>query len=44
VDCEVSYIPFEARIDKVSFELMLRKAMPKNIIVVNTSTQKVEKI
>ncbi len=44
VRCAVSYVPFEARMDKVSFELMLIKTQPKQLIAFNTARNKAEKI
>jgi len=35
--CSVKYIPLEARIDKVSFELFLDNTKPKQLVVINTT-------
>ncbi len=40
VKCGVCYIPFEGRMDRVSFELMLMKAHPKELIIINTTGKK----
>ena len=42
--CEIVYIPFEGRIDRVSFEIMLSKVNPKKLIIVNASARKYERI
>ena len=42
--CRVSYIPFEARLDRVSFELTLRETKPQNIILLNASKRQEQKI
>jgi hypothetical protein len=44
VKCGVCYIPFEGRMDSVSFELMLIKAQPKELIIINTTEKKASKI
>ncbi|CDW72718.1 cleavage and polyadenylation specificity factor subunit 2-like [Stylonychia lemnae] len=44
IKCKISYIPFEARIDKTSFELMLRQIQPKQLIVINSSRKKMDKL
>ncbi|CAI2385550.1 unnamed protein product [Moneuplotes crassus] len=44
IDCKTAYIPFEGRIDKKSFQIMLSETRPKNLIVVNASQLKVERI
>ena len=35
IKCSVAYLPFEGRIDRVTFELFLHKTQPKNLIMVN---------
>lgn len=42
--CRVSYISFEARLDRVSFELTLRETKPQNIILLNASKRQEQKI
>ena len=42
--CKSSYLPMEARIDRISFELLLAKTKSKNIVLVNGQNQKVEQI
>lgn len=44
VHCQVSYLPYECRIDKVSFELMLLQTQPKNLVILNSSPSKVQEI
>jgi len=44
VECDIAYIIFEGRIDKVSFQIMLNETRPKNLIVVNASEKKVQRI
>lgn len=44
IDCQTAYIPFEGRIDKKSFQIMLCETRPKNLIIVNASNKKVERI
>lgn len=44
VKCKVSYLPFEARIDKVTFELLVAKTRPKDLIIINASSNKVDHI
>jgi hypothetical protein len=35
IKCSVAYLPFEGRIDRVTFEVFLHKTQPKNLIMVN---------
>lgn len=44
INCKTAYIPFEGRIDKKSFQIMLTETRPKNLIVVNASEMKVKRI
>ena len=44
VNCKVSYIPFEARIDRTSFEVILRETKPNNLVMINCSARQVEKV
>lgn len=44
INCQTAYIPFEGRIDKKSFQIILSETRPKNLIVVNASQLKVERI
>lgn len=44
IECQTAYIPFEGRIDKKSFQIMLCETRPKNIIIVNASEKKSERI
>jgi len=39
--CQVSYLPIEARIDRVGFEFFLIKTLPQHLVLMNTSQQKV---
>jgi len=40
VTCRVSYIPFEARIDRTAFELIVRQTKPQNIIIINSNSKR----
>lgn len=44
IECKTCYIPFEGRIDKNSFQIILSETRPKNLIIVNASSKKVERI
>jgi hypothetical protein len=44
IECQTAYIPFEGRIDKRSFQIILSETRPKNLIIVNASTKKVARI
>lgn len=44
IECQTAYIPFEGRIDKKSFQIMLSETRPKNLIIVNASEKKVDRI
>jgi hypothetical protein len=37
VQCKITYIPFEARLDRTSFELMIRETKPQNLILLNAT-------
>jgi len=40
-ECSVSFIPFEARMDKTSYELILDHVKPKNLICINLPIEEV---
>ena len=42
--CNTAYIHFEGRIDKKSFQIMINETRPKNLIIVNASQKKYERI
>ncbi|TNV72366.1 hypothetical protein FGO68_gene9135 [Halteria grandinella] len=44
VTCRVSYIPFEARIDRTAFELIVRETKPQNIIIINSNAKRAQKV
>ena len=44
VEWPIAYIPFEGRIDKKSFQIILSETRPKNLIIVNSSPKKVDRI
>lgn len=44
IECQIAYIPFEGRIDKKSFQIILSETRPKNLIIVNSSPKKVDRI
>ena len=44
IKCKACYLPMEARMDRVSFELLMRKTQPKNLVLVNGSDAKVNQI
>ena len=35
IKCAVSYLPFEARMDRVTFELFLLKTQPQKLLLIN---------
>ena len=39
--CQVSYLPIEARIDRIGFEFLLVKTLPQHLVIINPSQQKV---
>jgi hypothetical protein len=44
INCAVSYLPFEGRIDRVTFELLLHKAQPKELIMINSASSKIKHV
>ena len=44
VQCKITYIPFEARLDRTSFELMVRETKPQNLILLNATVKQTNKI
>ena len=43
IACRVSYLPFEARFDKETFELFIRTTAPKELLLVGTPLNKIQK-
>jgi hypothetical protein len=37
INCQMCYLPFEARIDKLSFELFLQEALPRELLLLGSS-------
>ena len=37
VNCQMCYLPFEARIDKMSFELFLQEALPRELLLLGNT-------
>ena len=35
--CQVSYLPIEARIDRIGFEFLLVKTLPQHLVIINPS-------
>lgn len=44
IACKIEYINFEGRIDKKSFQIMINETRPKNLIIVDVSLKKFERI
>lgn len=44
IKCSVSYLPFEGRIDRVTFELLLFQTGVKNLIMINSGSNKVKHV
>jgi hypothetical protein len=39
MNCQVSYLPFEGRFDKESFELFLRSTVPKELLMIGNAAR-----
>ena len=44
IKCAVAYLPFESRIDRMTFDLLLFQSGVKNLIMINSGVNKVKHV